>query len=276
MPTEPISDKLPEKALLVGLNDYVNVTKLSGCVNDVESMAEMVVKKFNFAEENMRLLVDSRATTSTIMERLNWLVDVPAGGRCFFHYSGHGTQTASRGNDGEVDGQCEAICPFDFDWSAERMITDKQLVQVFSKIPEGVRFYWFSDSCHSGDLDRGLVRRGKKKARPDVPRYVAPPADLAWRLRVANKMNIAKRALVNGGLDSGFISACRSDQTASDTYIDGRNCGAFTHYLEKNLRANPGMTMSQLLSAVTQDLASNGYDQRPTLSGTKSDKPFLG
>ena len=80
-----------EKALLVGINRYPG-SPLAGCVNDISDMAERLVEMFGFKIENVRLLVDERATAAAIRERIDWLVKVKKGARVFFHFSGHGVQ----------------------------------------------------------------------------------------------------------------------------------------------------------------------------------------
>jgi len=84
------------KALLVGINKYPG-NELNGCVNDVQEMAGFLTTKCNFAHGDIRLLTDARATTQSIRERLNWLLDgLKPGDRAFFQYSGHGAQVATR------------------------------------------------------------------------------------------------------------------------------------------------------------------------------------
>lgn len=61
------------RALLVGINAYPG-NELRGCINDVTDMADHLVKSCGFKVEDIRLLVDERATTVGIRERLEWLV----------------------------------------------------------------------------------------------------------------------------------------------------------------------------------------------------------
>src|SRR6516162_11950800 len=113
------------RAFLVGINKYPS-QPLKGCVNDVVDMANFLVSKCNFAMEDIRLLVDERATKAAIIERLDWLLKgLKSGDRILFHYSGHGVQLPARNIQGEVDSLDEAICPVDFDWTDEHTIRDK-------------------------------------------------------------------------------------------------------------------------------------------------------
>ena len=144
------------RGLLVGINAYPG-NELHGCVNDVTDMADFLVSHCGFQEDDIRLLTDSRATTSAIEDRLKWLIDgVAPGDRIVFHYSGHGAQFPVRDQSGKVTRVDECICPVDFDWDESHAIRDKQFNQIFSGLPQGVNFTWISDSCFSGDLAREL------------------------------------------------------------------------------------------------------------------------
>ena len=264
---------MSNKALLVGINRYPTAP-LMGCVNDVSMQADLLVTKYRFAESSTRLLIDERATRDAILERLQWLVsDLRAGDRCLFHYSGHGTQVATRDFQGEVDGLDEAICPVDFSWTNQVVITDKDFVSIFSKIPDGVRFNWTSDSCHSGDLTRDI-----SSAKIKVPRRIPAPLDVAWRIRTAKKMKLQKpRAFVQDELDVGFVSGCKSTQTSSDTMVGTTNCGAFTYFFCQAMKkSNKKTPLVDVVAKVSKELKSNGYSQEPQVEGARAKKPFLG
>jgi len=261
---------MSDKALLVGINRYPSAP-LMGCVNDVSMQADLLVTKYGFDESSIRLLIDERATRDAILERLQWLVsDLRAGDRCLFHYSGHGTQVATRDFQGEVDGLDEAICPVDFTWTNQLVIRDKEFVEVFGKIQDGVKFNWTSDSCHSGDLTRDM--------KVNVPRRIPAPLDIAWRIRTAKKLNLQKpRAFGPEEIDVGFVSGCKSIQTSSDTIVGTTPCGAFTFFFCKVMKkSNKKTPLSDVVAEVAKELKSNGYSQEPQVEGSRSKSPFLG
>jgi len=265
------------KALLVGINNYPNCP-LRGCVNDVTDMANLLVTGFGFKPEEIRLLTDARATTDAIIERLTWLADAKPGDKVFFHYSGHGAQYPARNDKSEIDGKYEIICPVDFDWSPRRMITDKQFVNIFKRMPSGVKFNWFSDSCHSGDLDRNMTPKMKKGTIINGMRRYPVPADIAWRQYVAKekKIIIEDRGLVNGTLEVGFVSGCRSDQTSADAAFGGKANGALTYFLIKHLSSNKSLPLNAIVPKVIGDMKNYGFTQVPTCAGTRGSISFLG
>src|SRR3989304_7973261 len=71
--THTPTNRVPAKrAVLVGINKYkpdLNAD-LKGCVNDVESMRDLLIKFFGFNAEDIRVLIDERATKAGIIERL--------------------------------------------------------------------------------------------------------------------------------------------------------------------------------------------------------------
>jgi hypothetical protein len=264
------------KALLVGINAYPQAP-LRGCVNDISDMAQLLVRKYGFKPEDVRLLADQRATTAAILDRLRWLVDLQPGDRCFFHFSGHGAQVATRDYKQEIDGQNEIICPYEFDWSSEHMITDKTFYNFFGSVKPGVKIYWVSDSCHSGDLSRAMPNPN----HVEIPRSYPMPVDMAWRNVVAKNKNISNRScnksLVDGKLDVAFISGCQSNQTSADT-VDGsgRPCGALTHFLIDAIQKLPNnATAIDIVLKAREGLKRAGYSQIPEAEGVKSSQPFL-
>ena len=288
-PVQPNGGSMPAKALLVGINSYPGYP-LSGCVNDVANVANLLMQNYGFSQDQICILRDRDATTANILAKLEWLVSVNPGDRVLFWYSGHGAQYATGGT-GEPDGLSELMCPVDFDWSPQHMIIDKQLVQIFSRIPQGVVFNWGSDSCHSGDLDRDLppvstdglfgpLRKlwnmvfGPKVVQNKSKSYPAPD-HVTTSVNLARAMNHAPKGMVNGILDVGFVSGCQSNQTSADTNIGGQACGAMTWYFLKNLRTMAGSSLSDVVAATSRDLAANGYSQRPQAEGARKDKPFL-
>jgi hypothetical protein len=265
---------MSDKALLVGINAYPGCP-LSGCLNDIGDMADFLVKKYNFKYSQIRLLADGRATTKEILSRLNWLIQVSPGDRVVFHYSGHGAQFAGRGSNEEIDKLNEVICPVDFDWTEPHMISDKQFYEIFSHMPKGVRFNWVSDSCHSGDLTKDMPPPG---APVNKARAYPMPIDMAWRVQTATELKIHSPehcSITNGILDVGFISGCRSNQTSADTVVNGRPCGALTHFLLAHLALMMDKPISEVVRVVNASLSANRYSQQPQAEGTRAILPFL-
>jgi hypothetical protein len=141
------------RALLIGINAYPNpANRLEGCVNDVY-LVSSVLQECGYAAEDIRVVLDERATTAGLLERFHWLLDdVQPGDERVLFYSGHGAQIPAYGPHQEVDHLNECLVPYDFDWSPEHAITDKQLVGFYSQLPYDSRFAAIFDCCHSASI----------------------------------------------------------------------------------------------------------------------------
>jgi hypothetical protein len=208
----------PERrALLIGINAYPDpANRLEGCVNDVFLMSS-VLQESGFAPEDIRVVLDDRATTSNILERLHWLLDdVQDGAERVLFYSGHGAQLPTYDFRGEVDHLDECLVPWDFDWSPAHAIRDKQFVEFYSQLPYRSRFVAVFDCCHSGGMSRDGALRVRGLDPPDDIRHraLAWNADLGmWQDRALATPN---RSLARSRVGDVYLGARRA------TYRFGR------------------------------------------------------
>ena len=176
---------MSKKALLVGINAYPTAP-LQGCVNDVELMHDLLIQKYDFEPDEVRVLCDDRATTDAIKHRLDWLVTgAKPGDVLVFHFSGHGSQVRDRGPLDELaDHKDEILCPYDLDWR-DKVVTDDDLGQFFKRVPNDVTFYVVLDCCHSGTGTRDLRPPGEDGGNPHRINYrhLPPPFDIEARFR---------------------------------------------------------------------------------------------
>jgi metacaspase-1 len=190
------------RALLVGINAYPNpANRLDGCVNDVY-LISAVLQESGFAPEDIRVVLDDRATAAGIRDRLAWLLDDARAGdqRCFF-YSGHGAQLPGYGADGKPDRLHSCLVPYDFAWNGETAITDDQFDDYYSQLPYDVRFVIVLDCCYSGGMVRGGAARVRGIDPPDDIRHRMlkwDPADQMWVPRTLVLPNADLAAARNG------------------------------------------------------------------------------
>jgi len=271
-----------KKALLVGIN-YVNTPHaLNGCVNDVNTMADILINHFDFPPKSVRMLTDESATTAGILERLQWLVKgAEAGDTLFFHYSGHGSQLIDTDydSDKEPDGRDEIICPIDLNWR-DKVIKDDDLKRIFARLPVGVSLTVVLDCCHSGSgLDQedyfrplGMGEARSIKNNPNKIRELPMPADIANRGRGLS-LKPKPRKLVDRSVDEVglLISGCQPHQTSADAWIHSRYMGAATYFLVYHLRHNGyKINYRDLVECMNKSLRNYGYSQRPELNGNET------
>lgn len=78
------------------------------------------------------------------------LANVRPGGLLILYYSGHGGQVSDPGDASETDGRSETICLWD------GQLSDNIVWDLLCRVPEGIRIWMITDSCHSGTNYRGV------------------------------------------------------------------------------------------------------------------------
>ena len=173
-----VAARTPDKrALLIGINDYQHrVPPLRGCVNDV-FLTSALLQEMSFEAEQVRVLLNHRATAAAIFERLDWLLDdVRPGDQRVLYFSGHGSQLPTYNLSGEPDHLDECLVPHDFDFSHETAITDDALADRYANLPYESQVVVMLDCCHASGQLGGDARGGGAAVRG-----VVPPDDIRHR-----------------------------------------------------------------------------------------------
>ncbi|MEZ4217688.1 MAG: caspase family protein [Myxococcota bacterium] len=242
------------RALLVGINDYQAVPDLNGALNDVAAVREVLVSRFAFAPEDVRVVTDAAATRAGILAELDALAErAQPGDVVYVHYSGHGSQVTDLGGD-EADGLDETLVPQDGRTPGVPDITDDELGERFARLAD-TRLVVTLDSCHSGTATRGASALRTRFVAPDERRELY--AATATRGVVAT----------DGG-DHLLLAGAASHQEALDGPIDGSSYGLFSYALARSLAtAPPDATARGLFDHVQRELerikAQLGLDDLP-------------
>lgn len=246
-------------AMLVGINKYPG-NPLSGCVNDVTKLREMLVKDFGFPAENVLLLTDEQATRANILNKLDEFASKLGRDDLFvFAYSGHGTlfpdsyseekdETETlhfapdpRNNnqpffeDGTYDA---AVCPVDSRETSSgkpwrNLILDDELYARFSKATAAGAFVnYLTDSCFSGTQGRDLFKTRSLKLADAIGVSLSQLARPATQRRVAPR-DMGGRYLV--------LSSSSSLQPSTEWRDDeGNSCGLFSYVFQKLVKLKNG------------------------------------
>ncbi|ORX57889.1 hypothetical protein BCR36DRAFT_580459 [Piromyces finnis] len=284
-----------KKALLIGINYIGQQYQLSGCINDVQHIKEVITTKFGFSDspDKMVILTDDQKDPTKIPTRKNmlnamrWLVQgCQPGDSLFFHYSGHGSQKKDQDGD-EVDGYDETILPVDYKKSGQ-IIDDEMNAIMVRPLPEGVRLTAIFDSCHSGtaldlpyvyaDDGKLVVQKGPSsiKMLTDTINSFATGNVLGIINNVISfaesdkiKKNSAKAKKKTEETKSTFadvimFSGCKDSQTSADTKINSLATGAMSYAFIKAVMTNNDLSYLQLLKETKKHLVN--YSQKPQLS----------
>ena len=270
-----------KRALCVGINNFKNYpgAQLNGCVNDANSMHDMLVKHSGFAAEDIVVLTDAQATKAKVIGALSKLVDAAAAGKIqhlVFSLSSHGTQVPDLDDD-EADNADEAFCMHDLaekngEWDRDRVLVDDELRVLFAKVPKTVLVECFFDTCHSGTGLKALDLIPTRK-----PRWLPPPTPIAIDNMAGRSAPGLRKRLDDAGLDHAILwAACKASQTSADARIGKIWAGAFTYYLTARLKAAKGqIKRSELLKLVREDLKTNRYTQVPEINSDRPHKTKL-
>jgi len=264
------------RALLVGINDYTasrlttiraaaperDWPNLSGAVNDIDAMREMIVLLHGF---DVVALEDQAATRAAILGAANRLASTASKNDVvFFYFAGHGSQVRNSKSD-EPDKLDESIVPADSRRGAPD-IRDKELRRIFNAILDrGARLTVMIDACHSGSGARGLLTLSR-------PRGVHP--DLR---DVTDGGDYGPRPENRGAL---VISASHDDEEARETRDDTHAMhGAFTWAWLRAMRdAAADEPAMETFARAQARLRAEMPFQNPVLAGDDAARrrPFLG
>lgn len=191
-----IERKPKRRALLVGINDYPDEKdRLEGCVNDVYLMSALLQEN-GYEPDDIRVVLDKRATANAILERLEWLLEnTQDGTERIFYYSGHGAQIPAYGPAEVVDHLDECLVPWDFDWTRDRAVTDDKFSELYTQLPYNARFAAILDCCHSGGMTREGGARVRGLTPPDDIRHRALRWAPEYQMWVARDLEIQNKDL---------------------------------------------------------------------------------
>jgi hypothetical protein len=256
------------KALLVGVNNYKKCNNLKGCVNDVTNIRDILKTYCQLENNDIRVLVDDRATKDGITSRLESMVSNALEGDCLvFHFSGHGSQIRDRDGDELKDSLDELICPYDMDWDGT-YITDDMLRTIFAPLSEkNVSLEVLLDCCHSGSGTRDIGLAPPPDLAPDrgiMPRYLPPPMDIICRVEGES---LRQNQFIQDIPENQVCWAgCEDYQTSADAPIENAYNGAFTYFFCKHIRDASGLiTREGLMQRLRNSLSFNKFAQIPQL-----------
>jgi len=285
-----------KKALLIGINYIGQQYQLSGCINDVHHIREVLLTKFGFTDspDKMIILTDDQKdplkipTRKNMLNAMKWLVQgSKPGDSLFFHFSGHGSQKKDQDGD-EVDGYDETILPVDYKKSGQ-IVDDEMNAIMVRPLPEGVRLTAIFDSCHSGtaldlpyvyaDDGKLVVQKGPSSVKMLTETFnnfatgnVVGAINSVFNLVESDKIkkNSAKAKKKTEETKSTFadvimFSGCKDNQTSADSKVNSIATGAMSYaFIKAIMTSNNNLSYLQLLKETKKHLAN--YSQKPQLS----------
>lgn len=126
-------------ALIIGINDYSSLPKLSGAVHDAKAMEEFLKSHMNVPSDRIRLLLDHDASRKEIINAFKQLSEedeIKTDDPILIYYAGHGTQlTPPPGWEAGGPGRkIQAICPCDYNKEDILSIPDRTIGSLLDLI----------------------------------------------------------------------------------------------------------------------------------------------
>jgi hypothetical protein len=252
-----------KRALVIGIDTYKisdrsPFPKLDGCKNDAQSIKILINAKYDFPNNNIKVLYNEQATRGNILKSISELLnECRKGDVAFIYYAGHGSEVENSLNkaDNHLD---QSIVPVDYWKKNIPDIRNKELAALFDKfIDKGVTLTCIFDCCHSGTIARGIQN--------SPPKFRYMPAANYDAKDPSNPVPPDSRK------DSKYLilSAVQADELENEQTDDnGLPHGAFTIALLTAIKQQDvNSSANNLFTAVHAILRSNGIDQEPVMAG---------
>ena len=275
-------------ALLVGINDYAAVSKLAGCVADIDAVEALLRKRVPADMLSLKVLHDGAATRAGIIDGFrSHLRQATTDDIAAFYFCGHGSQEPCPPEwiALEPSGTNQTIVPVDARVGDVFDIADKELSALIHEVAaNGAHVVTLFDSCHSGGVTRDAEQ---DSASASGVSRTAPAGTM--RTRTMDDYLDVARALYDPARTPGdqppapahiAIAACQFDQTAKEFPMQAPRRGAFTQAFEEAVNTlGPSATYIDLVTAIRTKVRERAKDQLPNLAavgGASGSTVFLG
>ncbi|MBD2510065.1 caspase family protein [Nostoc muscorum FACHB-395] len=249
--SQVLAQSTPRKlALLVGINEYSGtIPALKGCINDVLLQKELLIYRFGFKPEDIRILTDKQATREGILTAFeeHLIKQAKPGDVVVFHFSGHGSQVEDRDRD-SPDGLNSTFVPIDSQLppgypavgGAVQDITGHTLfLLMYALKTDNVTVVL--DSCHSGGGTRGNLR---VRSRDGGTLLQPSQAELDYQQQWLSKLGLSQQQFIElrrKNVAKGVvIASAKREQYAADAAFDDFYAGAFTYIFTQYLWQQTG------------------------------------
>ncbi len=290
-------------AMLVACTKYDHLPKacwLEGPANDVVLLRELLVKHFGFPDQNVVTLSeaagkDRRPTRANIEHEFHSLAEkAKPGDMVVITLSGHGSRQPEKDPPpdpkyAEPDGLDETFLPCDIkDWDSEAgtvtnaIIDDDIRIWTKAITDKGASVWLVADSCHSGDLLRGLEKR--REVKPEelkVPKEAIEAAQARAAKRGRSRGNAAPhpRDVDESAQHLVAIYAARtSEETIEKPMPGGKSYGLLSYTICQILnQAKEPLTYRGLVQEINAQYRGLGRSSpTPLVDGPDADAKVLG
>ncbi|KAJ6455363.1 caspase domain-containing protein [Mycena sanguinolenta] len=268
-------------AVVIGINEYVEILTLDGAVNDARAVKNLLADDLHVPLRNIVLLEDGAATRakilSTIQTHLRDNPDIPDNGQAtiVLYFAGHGSRVDAPKDILAPDGRIEMLCPVDYKTTNAageevQAIPDYVLNRILGEIAgkKSRNIIVILDCCHSGGMDRD-VDKTARSVRSDS--YILVDSDN----HIWQEKGGAVPYRTKSSSHCVLLAACGADEKAREfTRPDGTVGGRFTSELIPLLRQAP-LERTTVMELIGQRELRELPSQSPRCAGSRSNRPIL-
>ena len=273
-------------ALLVGINNYQNVTNLQGAITDIYLQKELLVHRFGFNPQDVLLVSDEsdiKPTREGILQAFEeHLIDrAKPGDTVVYHFSGHGSQV-SEADSSLGNNLNSTFVPSDRyieqtgQQSTVSDITGKTLFLLMSAI-ETDNLTVVLDSCYSGGGKRGnLTVRSIEGGEDYLPSSLEREYQQKWLSELKLSPQELEQRRKNSIAKGVVIASASENQIAAEAYLDGFVTGAFTYLMTQYLwqETSPSKVdnlVTNVSRSISNSFSSNQKPEFEVLAGSGND-----
>ncbi|HEY9294905.1 MAG TPA: caspase family protein, partial [Phormidium sp.] len=272
-------------ALLVGINQYLFGTPLTGCVTDVDLQRELLIHRFGFHPSDILTITDQQATRQNIetafLEHLT--KQVKPGDVVVFHFSGYGSRLGKAAEPessdaGEQKNRVESpvtnlLLPVDGIAQTRQPLTNALTEDTLWLLLRSLRTDLVTSVLDTSYTDAGIILQGNLRVRsgPSILNPQITEEELAFQDQLKQNSQIISP---NPGI---VLVAAKPEQVATEGQMDGFSSGFFTYALTQHLwQATPATTVQMSLNRVAGTVEQLvGNKQQPQICGQSNPKQSL-
>lgn len=185
-------------AFIIGIDNYKNINALEYAENDAKSIKEILMKEYDYKEENITMLLGKEANKENILNNYSKFINETCDNdSLLFYYAGHGeTYMGIQGNEG-------FLVPYDGtqeNWNT--LIRWKEIIEK-GNLVRAKHIFYVIDACYSGlALSRGPAFASSRFLTDILSR---PARQVLTAGKGDQKVADAKGPIANHSLFTGYF-----------------------------------------------------------------------
>ncbi len=230
------ADTPSSHALLVGITTYQTLSPLKGAVNDVETMKHVLLNRYGFAPDHIKVLTNERASRRNILSAIEQLQkSTQVNDTIYVHFSGYGSLVRTPNDESMKD----TVLPYDARTDGVPDIAMSELEERLNAF-KSQSIILVVDASHSSNSN--CLSKLCRSAPIDTR------SALYSSLKARHEMTGSENHYV-------LLTASNSSQRALDAPIDGRYQGLLSYAFSKILlTTNIDVSPKEVMAGIEREL----------------------